>query len=468
MNNTNEYISNDFKFFYDRKCKNDNSVACKINDNKIDEISDFIAHEIPKCTEIDITLDDIKHGKILSKGGFGYSYITALNNPSRKKIIKIAICSGTLGKSLPESSGEGTLGKSLPESSGEGTLGKSLPESSGEGTLGEGTNMNNLYSELKLHSEITNSKNNIFIKLYGYFIRNKINEYEYYDYDNDFKKVICATRPEKNGTNTTGCEIYMILEAGHGDLTKYIDDNKIVKHRGVSNALSAEKSYNINTLKNLLNFYKISKYFLENNRKIFIHNDLKVENIVYKSDTEFKIIDFGLSELSNKFFDFNYIGGTDYTYSLLYETQELKTKLSVFKNKGRIRSPLYDIFCICVAIFEFVSCDIYILYGYNNLYQRLDIIKDIVYNNNFTDEIRNFIKNLIHLTKAIYNFQQNNIKILLDTDNFNEYIRINNMELFIVQSIDGKIPPVYINTNNKLLDDYNYFDKIVEYYLGLP
>jgi hypothetical protein len=221
-------------------------------------------------------------------------------------------------------------------------------------------------------------------------------------------------------------------------------------------------------LKNLLNFYKISKYFLENNRKIFIHNDLKVENIVYKSDTEFKIIDFGLSELSNKFFDFNYIGGTDYTYSLLYETQELKTKLSVFKNKGRIRSPLYDIFCICVAIFEFVSCDIYILYGYNNLYQRLDIIKDIVYNNNFTDEIRNFIKNLIHLTKAIYNFQQNNIKILLDTDNFNEYIRINNMELFIVQSIDGKIPPVYINTNNKLLDDYNYFDKIVEYYLGLP
>ena len=42
---------------------------------------------------VDINLTDLRNGKVLSKGGFGYSYITSLNNPSRKKIIKIAICS---------------------------------------------------------------------------------------------------------------------------------------------------------------------------------------------------------------------------------------------------------------------------------------------------------------------------------------------------------------------------------------
>ena len=92
MNNTETKILYEFSGYIRNKCNNDKSVSCKIDDYKLNEITSFIAHEIPKCKKIDISLDDLKDSQVLAKGGFGYSYLTAMNNNSRKKIIKIAIC----------------------------------------------------------------------------------------------------------------------------------------------------------------------------------------------------------------------------------------------------------------------------------------------------------------------------------------------------------------------------------------
>ncbi len=441
--NMNNYISEDFTTFYQSKCKNEDqkkkSIACSISFDKIDEISHFIAHEITRCKEIDITLDDLKDGKVLAKGGFGYSYITSLNNSSRKKIIKIIICPDLDDMVKNEDI-------------------KKVKE-----------DMDKIKYEIELHSQLVNSGYNIFIKLIGYFLRNEQNIYEYYENNNNFNKVICDTQPSVNNNFTKGCEIYMILEAGYGDLTKYMDD-QIVQHHGLEKSLSINKKYTVDTLLELVNFYKVSDYFLKEYNKVFLHNDLKIENIVYLSDTKFKIIDFGLSQLTDKFFVFNNIGGTDFTYSMLYDIPELKTKLSKYPNRGRIKSPFYDMFCMCIAIFEFICYHTLDLIDNNsNLYQKLWRVKEIVEKYNFTNEMRTFINNLIQLTTAIYDFQQKNIKILLSSGDYDEYKEVNNIEYFVVPFIFDKKPPSYEkNSDNKLVNDFNYFDRIVQYYLNLP
>ncbi len=424
MNHT-EKVSDEFKNFIKRKCVNDKSVSCQIDDNKLNEITSFIAHEIPTCKKIDITLDDLKDGKVLAKGGFGYSYITAMNNNSRKKIIKVAIC---------------TDNKATEE----------------------------LKSELKLHSELVNSKFDVFIKLNGYFVRNRQNEYEYYDYSNKYDKVVCTSTPQRNGVFTTGCEIYMILEAGFGDLTKYMND-KIVEHNGLKKALNANKTYNVNTLLKVIKSYKVSEYFLENHGKLFIHNDIKIENIVYISDTNFKFIDFGLSDLIDKFFVFNDIKGTEFTYDMLYDVPEYRTELNKYKDYGRIKSPLYDMFCICIAIFEFICyTTLDLLEGNTNLYQKLWRVKQVVEQNNFSYEMRNLINNLISLTTLIFDFHQKNLNILIKTKDYNKYIEANNLEKLVVPRIYNNEPPVYKEkNNNKLHNDYHYFNQIVKYYLNL-
>jgi serine/threonine protein kinase len=424
MNHT-EKVSDEFNNFIKRKCVNDKSVSCQIDGNKLNEITSFIAHEIPKCKKIDITLNDLKDGKVLAKGGFGYSYITAMNNDSRKKIIKVAIC---------------TDSKATEE----------------------------LKSELRLHSDLVNSKFDVFIKLNGYFVRNQQDVYEYYDYSNKYNKVVCNTKPQTNGVFTNGCEIYMILEAGFGDLTKYMQD-KIVEHNGLSNALNAKKKYTVDTLLNVIKSYQVSEYFLEKYGKLFIHNDIKIENIVYISDTKFKFIDFGLSDKIDKFFVFDNIKGTDFTYDMLYDVPEYRTDLQKYDSFGRIKSPLYDMFCTCIAIFEFICYrTLDLVDGNTNLYQKLWKVKQVIEQNNFSYDMRNLINNLISLTTLIYDFHQNNLKVLIKTKDINKYKEINDMRNFIVPSIYNNEPPVYkVKTNNKLYNDYYYFNKIVKYYLNL-
>jgi hypothetical protein len=425
MNIVENRVSDNFRDFIKRKCINDNSVSCKLNDNKIDEITSFIAHEITKCNEIDISLDDLKDGKVLAKGGFGYSYLTSINNDSRKKIIKVAICTDT-----------------------------------------DATN--ELKAELRLHSELINSNLDVFIKLIGYFVRNEQYVYEYYDYSNKYSKVVCNAQPQINGSFTTGCEIYFILEAGSGDLAKYMN-NQIVKYNGISKALKAEKMYTTNTLLKIIKSYKVSEHFFKNNKKLFIHNDIKIENIVFINDNTFKFIDFGLGDLIDTFFVFDNIKGTDFTYEMLYDVPEYRNILKSHPNAGRIKSPLYDMFCVCIAIFELVCYRTLDLVDSNsNLYQKLWRVKQIIEENNFTNSMRNLINNLISLTSLIYDFQQNNLKVLIKTNDYNKYMKINNLENLIVPSIDNNEPPVYTTTNNnKLYNDYDYFNRIVKYYLNL-
>jgi serine/threonine protein kinase len=260
----------------------------------------------------------------------------------------------------------------------------------------------------------------------------------------------------------------MILEAGYGDLMKYMDDS-VEKYNGLQNALYTNKLYTVDTLLNLVNSYKVSEYFLKKYNKIFIHNDIKIENIVYLSDSDFKFIDFGFSELTDKFFNFDSSRGTEFFYSMLYDIPELNIKLSEYGTKGRIKSPLYDMFCICISIFEFVCYNTLDKVDKNiNLYQKLGKVKKIIEKYNFTKDIRNLINNLIDLTTAIYDFQQNNINILLKTRDFKKYIEVNDMKNFIVSPIYDKKPPVYENIyTDKLSNDYFYFDKIVQYYLNI-
>ena len=68
---------------------NETSVACEMDNKTIDEISRFIAHVITKCDNTDISLEDIKNGKVLAKSGTttseNFSFTTA------KKFDKIVL-----------------------------------------------------------------------------------------------------------------------------------------------------------------------------------------------------------------------------------------------------------------------------------------------------------------------------------------------------------------------------------------
>lgn len=68
-----------------------NIPTCKISDSDINQISYFLAHKIPKCPNLNITLDNIRKGKIIGKGSFGYSFLVT-KNTTEKTIIKIIVC----------------------------------------------------------------------------------------------------------------------------------------------------------------------------------------------------------------------------------------------------------------------------------------------------------------------------------------------------------------------------------------
>jgi len=419
-----EKVQSDFVDFKTRKCIGEKSVSCDVNDKTIEEISRFIAHIIPKCDKTDITLDDIKDGKILSKGGFGYSFLTSLSNKNRKKIIKMAIC--------------------IDEEST-----KEMKE------------------ELDLHKEIVKSKNEVYIKLFGYYIRNKeTNQYEYFDYNTDFKEPKCVVNVPEN----IGCETYTILEAGEGDLYKYINEKRI-EHKGVINALKASKKYTVESLLEVTKFYKISEYFLKTKGKIFIHNDLKLENIVYKSDSEFNLIDFGLSELTDNFFNFGNVKGTLFNYEYLYNNPKYMDYINKYSYYIYLRSPMYDMFCVCIALLELFCNQTFDQIGNNsdNFSSKILRVKFIVERYNFSNDIKEFVKYLIDLTMCIYDFHQNNLKELErsnnDIINLRSYLFANNIESLVVPEIYGRKKPVYVKTGNKVKDDYTYFDNIMNYFI---
>jgi len=417
-------------------------VACSIkyNNGKIENIANFLSSVIPSCSDIDITLKEIRNGKILGRGGFGYSYLTAFNDPSRKKIIKIAICK-------------------------------------------DDKSINELKEEILIHTKITNANHNSFVKLYGYFIKDeKDQQYKYYDYKKQFKEHTCYISEP-----SSYCEIYFILEAGKIDLLDLL--NTLI-HGKTNDVFALEpKPYTAEQLIELLSFYKISSYFIETENKIFIHNDIKMENIVAKDNFDLKLIDFGLSEITDKFFrQFKEFKGTQFTFDLLYgdcDINKLKEKYpevkifnykSLFqKNRGNFEkifplSPFYDMFCMCIAIIQFVFCieiSKYLGIDTNFIVKLNNIKKELIPKHLFTARMKKLMFNILELLEFIYNLHQEYIMQILYYI-FTIKIRLEiDIKTVIVPQVRGLYEPIpkYIDTGNKIVDDYLFFDKIIHYYI---
>jgi ankyrin repeat protein len=359
-------------------CRNHDIPTCRINDEKIKNIAYFFTSVITKCPNTNVSLDDIKKLNIIGKGTFGYG--VSLPN----KIIKIIICEDKIDEDL-------------------------------------------MY-EISYNKIITNSKNNYFIKLLGYFLRNK-DKYEYYDHTNNFKNKICFTKSD-NLNNL--CEIYLLLEkAEFGELfTNYLS------------IYPDDLSLSINKL---LNMYTINKYFIENNKVIFVHGDIKSDNIVITNRNEYKLIDYGLAASNKKFFFKSYQRLT--YYKNLYDDP--------YRDNIYL-SPFYDIFCILYTFWT-------LRFRNNNL----DIIYDYIIDTKTNDVIlmRNkYIFILMYIIHDIFYKLPLLIKIPAYQDEFIDIkmIRYIYKLVFTNDNIDNII---YTNTGNKLLDDYNYFDNIMRYLL---
>jgi ankyrin repeat protein len=378
-------IRQDIKSYRDSTCRHSRGATCRIDDIKIRNIAYFFTSVITKCPLTNITLNDIKKLQIIGRGTFGYG--VSLPN----KIVKIIICENTLDSSI--------------------------------------------YKEIKYNKIITNSNNDHFIKLLGYFLReNKegLNVYNYYDNSNNFTKKICYT---KNDNLDTLCEIYLILEkADNGELYNYS------KH--ITKDLL---SFKIN---DLLNMYKINKYFIDNYNVIFIHGDIKDNNIVVMNDGKLKLIDYGLSTTSEYFF---YISQFKLTYfKNLYGEIE-------YRNIFIYISPFYDVWCILLTFWMLyydleykISADTVYKYILNDTNKNINIlINKYLYiltynihiffykiNEYFTDYFDDFID--IRIVKFIYN------------------------NIFMIDDL-----PHYIDTGNVLLDDYNYFNNIMMHMLTI-
>lgn len=381
------------------RCAGDTTVSCSITPTQIDEISYFLAHTIPKHNNIELI--DIKNGKILGRGGFGYSYITKPPSDSGRTptIIKIAVC---------PNSDFGFFKKVV-------------------------------YPEIDVHSKLIKSGNKSFIKLYGYYFNTGTN----YKYINVEKDGYCIIHEDKG---YIGCEAYIIIEAGLGDLDTYI--KKV-----------PTKLYTIDTILNLVNFYKVSEYFLKTEGKIFIHNDIKVENIVYTNDTTFKLIDFGLCDITTEFFQFNNFKGTPYFAELLFNNPKYSVIIKRNESRVFVRSPMYDMFSICISIFEVVCNKL------SDDYK--SCIKDtleICDSGSLDDSLEFLIRNLLDLCDFIYKYHQNRLHFL--EVSIERYQQSFNLEDTSDQTVDKILTKYRKVSKTKTEDDYMFFDNIVQHFVN--
>lgn len=363
--------------YRDRYCRHKNIPTCRIDNIKIRNIGYFFTSVITKCPSTNITLDDIKQLQIIGKGTFGYG----VSIPN--KIIKIIICENNLNK--------------------------------------------NIINEIEYNKIITNSKNEHFIKLLGYFKRED-SEYQYYDNSDNFTNKLCFTK--KDNIDDL-CEIYLILEkADKGELYDYI------------NFISSDLlPYKINEL---LNMYKINKYFIDNYKVIFVHGDIKGNNVVITSDNKLKIIDYGLSNHNKSFF---------YKSTQLTLFKHLYVNISI----PIYISPFYDIFSILFTFWELF---------YNTSIKLHDLYLDIKLIKNLNESIV-INKYLFILTYNIHIFFYQLYKYFLNEEIYHDFVDIKMVKYIykIIFNIDNL--PKYIDTNNKLLDDYNYFDNIMKHMLNI-
>jgi hypothetical protein len=96
---TKQYIKDEFKRIIDNTCYNSGTLSnvktCKISEEKINNISYFLSHKLPKCDKLKINLNSVRNGKLISRGAFGYSFLVT-NTDNKKIIIKIILCEKTI------------------------------------------------------------------------------------------------------------------------------------------------------------------------------------------------------------------------------------------------------------------------------------------------------------------------------------------------------------------------------------
>ena len=152
-------------------------ITCAIDDIKIYNISYFLSAILTNCNNYNITLDNIRYGKIIGKGEFGYSF-KIKNSQNNIYVVKIIIC--------------------------------------------DKNNENLLNDEIEINKEICISKNDCFIKMLSYYeFDKKNNNYSYYNYNNknSFNKLTCNIKLKTFTSNI--CEKYLLIEGGEMDMFTY-------------------------------------------------------------------------------------------------------------------------------------------------------------------------------------------------------------------------------------------------------
>lgn len=75
-----DYVSEDIRNIIDHTCRDKNGnlldvKTCKITDEKINNITYFLVHKLPKCEELKININSVRRGKIIGRGAYGYSFL---------------------------------------------------------------------------------------------------------------------------------------------------------------------------------------------------------------------------------------------------------------------------------------------------------------------------------------------------------------------------------------------------------
>lgn len=428
--------------------------TCLITSDMIDRITTFLCDIIPDNNNNDINLLDFKYGKILNKGSFGYTFElrNEEDDENRKRydntynykdlLIKIIVC---------------------------------LPNIANMKDI--------LKKEIEIHSLLSKYDTTNYIQLYGYYIKGDDNNYYYTDINQNETKQVVHTKPKLYFNDY--CEIYLIMHKGLKDVASYIgrifDDYTY-------------KTY-INDVKDIfdmLNAFRVSNEIIKNEHKIFIHSDIKAENIVRAYDYKLekynlKLIDFGLSKLSTNFF-MDSSDGTEFIFKLLFTHQIIdsstNTKREIYDNRLAMVSPLFDIFSIILVMFE-----LFIKRRMNTQEYNIDKIKDTmqIYANNQQQTNKILYKNitqLIIIFNSIHKFHQIRIKQyydnVLESDSLvgwlkgfisknplQKYIESYDIKDFKLSDIGDIVQPEYINSGNKLADDMNYLTRLIDFALTL-
>lgn len=258
------------------------------------------------------------------------------------------------------------------------------------------------------------------------------------------------------------------MEVGNHDLSKYIT--------GAFDKISFDDLTNL--FFDFMNFYKISEGIIKSERKIFIHSDIKPDNIILynnKGKFELKLIDFGVSIFSDTFNDSNNYG-TEYMYKMLF-TYDVDNR---YKEQIAFRSPLFDIFSVIVSYLQVIllnSVNINITDGKQKFNDILIITNDKIKSLTTNDATMNKYKRMIAIAEIIYKFHQENIKNYVDSygnvglifseklKRYKETINLKNLDISKFRRYSDL--PKYIVDSKKLEleNDYLYLDRIMKYYL---